>query len=705
MNLNTFLQAVISLVFIYLILSLLTSEFQEYLATFSEARAKRLKQSIRQMLGEEDWLNGYFIDGNDIKTYSPDYVITENSMVWLSLNSEEPTTAKVVFDENDNNLKFTWIDTSNNTELTEEELIVSSDSEKAGKTIDANLTKFEVYPDPSSSNSYAWKRDGILTPVKDKNNLVYNGDGTQCFIWIDGNSSQEINLSEVIPVPSDPAVPSDPVKGAKINTKLTKYPLYQVLIELKKDTKYYINRKNQRIVPLDSLTEKLYEHPNIVALNQSAFRWFWILGISFDYPCKKPLNEWESQNISNLISTILLICSIVVSLIFTPIPWGIIFLIAFTISRILGLRVSKAKKGKVGSRRESVGPSYIDDSELFAETLIDVIYGNSTITYEELDNSKLQEILNSLKFYTPASSRLVERLQKSANIINVGTFITDIKTQYEEVQKRSAGVYKRNAKGLSFLVGLLIAISFNADTLNMISNLTNGSNKFPEQLYSQLQKNPELIKDPTKQTELKEFFNNSDSLPLGWDYDEKLKLQQAGENQEKAKNLRALITVLKGDNDTIQTLCNAPETNKECFNKVKNLLLDQNNSAIIPNLDDDFKSKFTEDNPVESEKLSLFVKSYNDFLKGKEKELINLVFGTSPGNVDPTSITSLTETLNNGKAIVEQKQGGWLKASLGWLITAIALSMGAPFWFDQLSRIMNVRNSAKPKDQEQNDNP
>jgi len=241
----------------------------------------------------------------------------------------------------------------------------------------------------------------------------------------------------------------------------------------------------------------------------------------------------------------------------------------------------------------------------------------------------------------------------------------------------------------------------------MISNLTNGSNKFGEQLISQLKQNPDLTKDATKQTELKEFFNNSDSLPLGWDYDEKLKLQQAEENQEKAKNLRALITVLKGDNDTIQALCNAPETNKECFNKVKDLLLDQNNSAIIPNLDDDFKNKFTEDNPMGSEKLSLFVQSYNDFLEGKEKELINLVFGTSPGNVDPTSITSLTETLKNGKAIVEQKQGGWLKASLGWLITAIALSMGVPFWFDQLDRIMNVRNSAKPKDQEdqgQNEN-
>ena len=32
---------------------------------------------------------------------------------------------------------------------------------------------------------------------------------------------------------------------------------------------------------------------------------------------------------------------------------------------------------------------------------------------------------------------------------------------------------------------------------------------------------------------------------------------------------------------------------------------------------------------------------------------------------------------------------------LGWLLTAIALSMGAPFWFDTLNRFMNIRNAGR----------
>jgi hypothetical protein len=34
---------------------------------------------------------------------------------------------------------------------------------------------------------------------------------------------------------------------------------------------------------------------------------------------------------------------------------------------------------------------------------------------------------------------------------------------------------------------------------------------------------------------------------------------------------------------------------------------------------------------------------------------------------------------------------------VGWLLTAMALSLGAPFWFDTLSRIMVIRSTVKPR--------
>jgi hypothetical protein len=33
---------------------------------------------------------------------------------------------------------------------------------------------------------------------------------------------------------------------------------------------------------------------------------------------------------------------------------------------------------------------------------------------------------------------------------------------------------------------------------------------------------------------------------------------------------------------------------------------------------------------------------------------------------------------------------------VGWLITALAVSLGAPFWFDMLNKFIVVRSTVKP---------
>jgi hypothetical protein len=41
-----------------------------------------------------------------------------------------------------------------------------------------------------------------------------------------------------------------------------------------------------------------------------------------------------------------------------------------------------------------------------------------------------------------------------------------------------------------------------------------------------------------------------------------------------------------------------------------------------------------------------------------------------------------------------------LTVGIGWLLTAIATALGAPFWFDLLNRVTNVRQSMrKPEEQ------
>jgi hypothetical protein len=43
----------------------------------------------------------------------------------------------------------------------------------------------------------------------------------------------------------------------------------------------------------------------------------------------------------------------------------------------------------------------------------------------------------------------------------------------------------------------------------------------------------------------------------------------------------------------------------------------------------------------------------------------------------------------------------WLEVLLGWVLTAIAVSLGAPFWFDMLNKIMVARSTVKPREMTQ----
>ena len=45
----------------------------------------------------------------------------------------------------------------------------------------------------------------------------------------------------------------------------------------------------------------------------------------------------------------------------------------------------------------------------------------------------------------------------------------------------------------------------------------------------------------------------------------------------------------------------------------------------------------------------------------------------------------------------------WSRRLLGWFLTVVAVSLGAPFWFDLLNKIVNLRNAGeKPKTSQQN---
>jgi hypothetical protein len=74
-----------------------------------------------------------------------------------------------------------------------------------------------------------------------------------------------------------------------------------------------------------------------------------------------------------------------------------------------------------------------------------------------------------------------------------------------------------------------------------------------------------------------------------------------------------------------------------------------------------------------------------DELKGKTLEDISK---TSP------SLTVIAE-LPIGWTAGDGQKRTWIAAVLGWLLTVLALSLGAPFWFDAVGKFVNLRLAGK----------
>ncbi|MFM7477588.1 MAG: hypothetical protein ACKO2T_18255, partial [Microcystis aeruginosa] len=142
---------------------------------------------------------------------------------------------------------------------------------------------------------------------------------------------------------------------------------------------------------------------------------------------------------------------------------------------------------------KSAGPSYVEPKVL-AESLISLV--NSQLSANEkllkedllgnnLDNDKtgifkkLASISNFSKIDKTAIDRLVEigySTKLKHDNPTLENFIDEIAHTLTQIMERTSGVYKRNAKGVSFAFGFLAAAFLNIDSFYVIEQLSKNSN-------------------------------------------------------------------------------------------------------------------------------------------------------------------------------------------------------------------------------------
>lgn len=279
-------------------------------------------------------------------------------------------------------------------------------------------------------------------------------------------------------------------------------------------------------------------------------------------------------------------------------------------------RLTKSLNHFSSKQQFSFGPSYIN-KDTFVEALLQALQNklgenqklksntkigttnnqNADTIIAKLNIAKLNSIRNKSNIEDPIQ-RLIdiaESVELKTSGATLKEFRAELEKLFDQAQERTSGVYKRNAKGMSFIIGFLLALGLNVDFVYMVNALN---------------KNPQL-----------------------------------------AGNLTNVANDLLAENNTafqeFQDCIKEPEvTESECNKK-------------LTTLKNDLKNKLSE-NDANMEDIILWTEN-------------------------PFSKSNLEQ---------KNKWNGGIKF-LGFIISAIAVAMGAPFWFDLLGKFINVRNAGK----------
>ncbi len=249
-------------------------------------------------------------------------------------------------------------------------------------------------------------------------------------------------------------------------------------------------------------------------------------------------------------------------------------------------------------RKDIAGPVYIP-SKMFSYALLDILQ----LDFQDLNTiDNLENKTNIPQEWPEELKDILACFAKRAKIQTneIQTEIQDLHQQiavwFDESMDRASGAYKRNAKGVSFLIGLLVAVIANADTIYLM-----------ERLYKE-----EILRSTVTQISEQILTKNSDSV---------IKCLNNAKNQQSKENC---LNPLNDNIATALSQISSPPIGWNLANPLKQLQAQQ---------------------------------SISDVEKWQLRGIIKIIFG--------------------------------------WLLTAVAISMGAPFWFEMLNKFVNVRNAGK----------
>ena len=279
---------------------------------------------------------------------------------------------------------------------------------------------------------------------------------------------------------------------------------------------------------------------------------------------------------------------------------------------------------------------------------------------EEIGNKSLEEVKEHMQGLAATVARLPKKISSDTlrhfqNIFNDAQYDIDrfkllLENWFNETMDRASGWYKRQTQVILLVTGLIMAVVANVDSIK-------------------------LYKILAKDKKVREQMVN-----------------MAIQSQEKYA--AAVDTLKQRARDT------SDRTQTETPESIDKAVMSTGNSVF------DSTYKVLQKDISSAESIlgigwckSDSCKAYQrlaETLKIMQSELAILKESSTVAdsvNKKQGEIDRLSALVKNGRRKFREDWDGW--SLIGWLITALAISLGAPFWFDMLDKIMKVRSGNK----------
>jgi hypothetical protein len=296
--------------------------------------------------------------------------------------------------------------------------------------------------------------------------------------------------------------------------------------------------------------------------------------------------------------------------------------------------------------RSYAGDNAADLEPFLAQALAELNDDEYRIYQDYHNYHKATKVIDSLPDSVRNSVEMLSRRAQSgiAQTGNtIGVFRSEVAHWFDNSMTRASGVYKRNAKGAALIIGFAIAAFTNADTFHMLDRVSSDES---------------LRKVVTEQaSQIRENIQANNPNPAG---------------PRRPGQIAQDLEMLKSETDQVLSDMSLPLT--------------WNPSNLSRQLGCPY-------NPIANEQPT---DPYALLSREQWHQLYRSCMNQPNINVNGPIWMQVMQMIN-------VKPFAFLRMVSGWFVSGIAIGMGAPFWFDLLGRLVNVRNTgARPKSTEEN---